>query len=238
MGTNIIPFENRKIMVSREIAEGKFDLTVSEISIIIAALGKVSQSKEMLEEDFHTVTVEDYMRLRGVDFNTAKDGLTLAAEKLWNSFVTVWDKRVEKNMQYRWITAKTEYIEGDVTFQFNPQLIPSLCQLKRYGTAALTDVGDFKHFASYRIYFMLLNHGYKTSSGIVEYSLTEFLGLLDLKNSCYVKEFGVFNQRILKPAIAELKTKGLVDITIEHVLKRKKVVGFRFVYKHLKNASK
>jgi plasmid replication initiation protein len=220
----------KNVMVGKDLANGRFNLDISELCVILFILGKVSQTLSMEIGTEYSLSVDEYAELRGVHRNVAKEALANVKSKLWNSYITLPSIETGKPMCYRWVITTNLPDPNTLTLIFNPLLYPYLSGLTRYCRAPLRKISKFKHISSYRLYFLILNDSYKHCKGSVAFTPDEFISLLGLEDKSSYSNFADLNRVIIKPAIAELKEKNLISITLVKQLLDRKVVRFTLNY--------
>jgi len=223
------PIEQQKIMLSKAITNADYELNTSEIAIFLGILGKIPQSKPIEVGSWHHLTVEEYAAIRKVTKQTARSMLKEASDKLWQRTLYIWNDELQEKVEYRWIvTRRPLNKDGIFSIQWHPDIIPFLCELKKYCTVSLARVRDIKHSMTYRLYFVLLEHSYKKQSGVIEFDLADFRDKLQL-DGCY-GEYRYLKSKLLKPALEELENKELARVVLEEVRHSRKVTGFRLKY--------
>jgi hypothetical protein len=210
MINDIVPLQSRKVMISKEIANSRFNLDVSQMSIFLCAIGKLAQSKVLDSDTWHEVTAVEYAKVRNVSYEAGVIALERAAEDLWDSYFYTIDAETGKEIRNRWIISLKESEVKGIRFKFHPDIIPFISQLDNYFTAKLVEVGNFKHKMSYQIYFLIMGNKRfpKQLAGELEVNIKEFLVKTGMVGSSY-ENYKTLNGMVLKPAIKELVDKRL-----------------------------
>jgi len=207
MIAEVVRLESKKVMISREIANSRFNLDVSQMSIFLCVIGKLSQSKPINKETWHTVTAEEYAKVRNVSVKAGKLALKEAMKTLYDSSFFVFDNKIGDYVEKRWVISRYG-TEKEVSFQFHPDIVPFICELDNYFTAKLLEVGDFKHKMSYTLYFLIMgNRRFHTqNAGELEVDIEEFLKRTGLISTSY-ENYKTLRAMLLIPAIKELLNK-------------------------------
>lgn len=227
---NSIVKNRRRIMIGKDIALGKYELNISELIIFLGIMGKMSQTKELSEEEktkWWSFSVEEYMELRGVKKDAAKEALEKASENLFKRELIV-QKEGQRLIKTHWIFAMKplEETHGDIEIQWHPEVLKLMMELKQYCTHDLKKIGRLKHFMAYKLYFWLSQTMYNCRSGRVEVSLEEFREQFGFTDS--YPEYGYLKRDILKPAIVEIQKKNLLNIGFREKKAGRWVVGLEF----------
>lgn len=229
MLSNIIPLHSRKVMISKEISNSRFDLDVSQMSIFLCAIGKIPQSKELDRDAWHNISAEEYAKVREVTYQAGVIALNEAVDNLWDSYFYTVNPDTGKEIKNRWIISLEKENKG-IKFKFHPDIIPFICQLDNYFTTKLVSVGNFKHKMSYQVYFLIMgNKRYpKQLKGELEVDIKYFLEKVGLLGSSY-ENYKTLSAMLLKPAIKELLAKRLF-IELE-LLKKRGSPSFTIIWK-------
>lgn len=231
--TNTIK-NRRRIMIGKDIALGRFDLNVSELVILLGIMGKMSQTKELSEEEkgkWWKFSVEEYMELRGVSRAAAKEALHYASENLFKRelFTQVGE---ERPIKCHWIfeMKPIEDLKGgcynDIELKWHPKALPFITELKQYCIHDLKKLGNLKHFLTYRLYFWLSQKMYNCRNGRLEISLEEFREQFGFTDS--YMEYKDLKRNIIKPVLREILEKKLLFFGFREKKRGKWVVGLEF----------
>jgi plasmid replication initiation protein len=224
----VVVWDKRKVMVSREISHSRTKFSVSELSIVFCCLGKLYQSKELKAEDrWMEVTPEEYAKFRGVTMSTAIEMLDEGRKSLWGKHIQVVDPQTGKLQRARIIDKMDEEITSTFRFRFSEDFIPLICELKRYITCELSSLGLITRYSSYKLYFVIKELLLYKKKFEIKIPLEELYELLGITGK--YKDFREFNRVVLKPSLKELKEKLNMDIDVEYVKIGKKIIGVRFI---------
>ena len=217
-------------MISKELALGKFDLNISELIVFLGIMGKMSQTKELSEEEkgsWWSFSISEYMEIREVSRDTAKEMLQRAGDNLGERWLYTIDDE-ERPVKYRWITGMQPISEkyDTIRLQWHPEILKFVSELTQYCTHDLKKLGNLKHFMTYRLYFWLSQHMYKCRNGRVEVSLKEFREQFGFEDRYLA--YKELKKNILKPVIEEIQKKNLLNIGFREKKAGKWVVGLEF----------
>ena len=240
------------VVMSNELIKQPSDLTLIERRVLYLILGKLKPSinrlpsKDLLDsmktaqelENFYksgikgttftdssifTLTVGDYARIIGARQCHAREELAQVAKTLGNRKTQINTSKLVGVVN--WASTSLFNKEEDTLFiKFNELLIPYLCDLQSYFTKVrLGEVLLLQSTYSWRFYEL-----YKMRQGenryiSVEFDLLELYEMLDVPSSR--REYRKFNDRILKPALKELKDKGLISLKVTEKKAGRKVVS-------------
>lgn len=220
----------RRIMISKDVALGRFDLNVSELIVFLGIMGKMSQTKELSDEErqnWWSFSVEEYMEIREVSRDTAKEMLQRAGDNLGERWLYTADNE-GRPIKYRWIIGIQPLGEkyNTIRIQWHPEILKFVSELKQYCTYDLKKLGNLKHFMTYRLYFWLSQKMYKCRNGRIEVNLGEFREQFGFEDSYLA--YKELKKNILKPAIEEIQKKNLLNIGFREKKAGRWVVGLEF----------
>lgn len=209
IGVNVARFESRKVMIGRTLANSRFDLDVSQMTIFLCTLGKLPQSKPLNRDTWHEVTAEEYALARKITIDGGKLALERAVEDLWDSAFYVIDPNTGVEVMNRWIISLKPTDSG-IAFKFHPDIVPFICELDTYFTASLLAIGGLAHKMAYTIYFLIMGNRrfHKQKAGAMEILIEDFLANTGLVGTSYAN-YSTLRSMLLLPAIKELLAKRL-----------------------------
>ena len=227
---------DRNIVVSGTLVAARYSLSVPEHIIILIILGKLDQSQAVDTTRAFRVSVDDYVKVRGVSRSLAFRQLKEAADSLFERELNYLETDMETdevyNVRSRWVTSCYYNVdESTVKLRFVPEILKHLFELKNnYSTLRLREFGKLGNNYSHRILQLLCLNRFQGHKGSYKISLDNLLTLLEVPESYHV--YGMFKLRILNPVIKELGESGknIVKISLREIKEGKKVIAINFIY--------
>lgn len=169
-----------------------------------------------------------YSEIYGVQLRHAYEQMKETADVLFEREVKTFDgSAVERK---RWVDA-ARYIagEGRVELSFTIHVMPYLSRLHTKLTSYdLRRVARLDSTHSFRLFEMLMQFK-KTGWAYIEIeTLRTALGLSDA-----YQRFNNLRQRVIDPAVEELRNKSRLDVTYELKREARRVVAIKFMFKDL-----
>ena len=154
--------------------------------------------------------------------SSARRRLQSALDSLWDREVTTSD-----GIGHRWIVSRGKYEEGSIFLKFHQDLEPHLMSFQSNFTRYfLSRAADFKLFYTWRIFELIVQ--FKTT-GYLKINLDEFKKTLDL-TAYYDKGFAKIREKVIAPAIKEIREKDGLKITWKPIKKGRSVVALEFKF--------
>ena len=196
-----------------------YTLSLSEKRLLMLAvtrLDKVSDESQVI-----TITPEEYAAFYSLHQKGTYRTLRNAVENLWSRTLVTDD-----NTKYRWIIT-SKYEDGSVAIEFHPRLRPHLIQLQNQFTQYfLHRAADFKLMYTWRLFELLMQF---KSTGYLNVELNEFKKILDVPKT-YDKDFGKIREKVIAPAIQEIKEKDGLKITWNPIKTGRRVTALEFKF--------
>lgn len=210
---------------SNNLIEASYTLTLQEQRLVLAALAKLDQRKEIPSSV--VVTVQDFLECYPeVDPKSAARELAKAADRLFSRNIVLRDDD-EVIDQLRWVYKTTRYKRGEsrVELFFTEDIKSYLSQLKnRFTKIKLHNIQRLRSAYSIRLYELLSQ--YKGERMI---SIEELRFSLDVKDK--YPAFKDLNKYIIKPCVKELQTHSNLDIDVLILKNGRSVDKILFRYK-------
>jgi len=173
----------------------------------------------------------DYAEQFGVDPNTAYDQLKSASRSIFNRYVRFFEpgKKGPEEVMIRWVSsARYSPGTGSVTLRFTQEMAPHLVQLQRQFTSyKLAQASALRSVYSWRLLELLSQYA---STGWRQIELDEFHHSMDTPEG-YKANFKILRQRVVEPAVKELREKDGWLIDWVPIKTGRKVTALRFEFK-------
>lgn len=237
MYTKLKPLNTQNVMISNELASSKYILPTSELAIFLGVLGKISQSYEINPDEWFSLSAQEYADIRGVTVNAGRLALKEAVTNLWERTITIDEP--SKKIKHRWIISIELDDSGSIKFQWNPNILPFICQLKNYCSYELAKIGNIKHIFTYKLYFIIRKESFQKNTGELEFEVDTFREHFGYLDKSY-EEYRYLKRNVLVPTIKELVEKELVQWIkiVEETRVNRKVVKFRIAWGFSDNVKK
>lgn len=230
------PIDERHVNMSNALTRSAHRMGLAQKRIVALAIAKNDsiQAAHLIEGQRHgwliRITANDYATTYDVGIEKAYEQLKASIDAL---MTTTWEI-IEENGKRRSITKGTwlfwaKYHEGQgmIDMAFHPIIAPHLLGLRQqFVTYQLKKVAALRSIYSWRLYECLQSW---KETGKWNVSVEDFKKIMQVPDS-YNRSFGLTNQWIIKPAIAELMEKQNMTISCK-TLKTGRVVTdleFRF----------
>lgn len=215
-----------RVTKSNDLIMASYRLTLNEQRLILAAICKLDPRRPMPKKV--VVSAGDYASIYGVQLRHAYKQMKVAADELYERTIETFDgKGVDRK---RWID-RAYYVEGEakVEMNFTVHVMPYLSMLhSRVTTYDLRRVASLDSAHSFRLFEMLMQFK-KTGWAYIEVeSLRIALGLGDA-----YKRFNNLRQRVIDPAVVELKEKSGLDVSYTTKSEGRKVVAIKFEFTNI-----
>lgn len=242
---NAVNFLERKIAVNQELVTASYTLSVNEKRIIYLALAKINQFKQGQLAGEITVAVEDFAKMSGkIDKETsllqqartdnARRDLNTAVKELFERKITIANGAMRWIYKYKDTTGSGN--NNEIKFTFNPDIIPFLEDLRSYANVfAQSLVGLNGTYTNRLLELVSLDKSRERLEGKKYICFAELALQWQLPAS--YAAFKDFNNKVLKPCIAELRKNDVVDIVVTYKKDGRKVIGFFLEWEFLKRGS-
>lgn len=231
-------FDKKQIVKSNSLIESSYKLTVSEQRLIY--LGSSLLNIRMIDKD---LTVEEVTRLIHtamfepihIDVPTFKKVFGIKAKSIYKDIKETVERLYDRDLVYvdtkgkivhkRWvITCKYDDECKCIDLQFHPDLIRDLLVFKdKYTIMNLSDTKNIKSNYTYRFYELLKQY---EKFGIRVFELEDLKFKLGIDDEEYPR-YSNFKQRVLNPSIKELNNLTDLDINIQEIKQKNKVVKLK-----------
>lgn len=228
---DILAVRDSKIVKSNDlIQKSRFNLSLEEQRIVLYLLAQVNPYDDDFKE--YTITLREFCTICGIVQNGKG-----ARKHIKNSVYTLAQKAIwielPNNVEtlVRWV--EKPYIDnknGIIRIRLDKDLKPYLLRLKSNFTEyELIYTLAFKSKYSHRLYELITSVHYdKTKDYEYTWPVDELKKRLDAEN---YKSFGAFHQRVLRPAIYEIREYSDKIITYELIKSGKTITHVRFYIK-------
>lgn len=213
-----------RVTKSNSLIHASYRLTLNEQRLILAAISKLDPRKPM-PRDGVSVAATDYSEIYGVPLRHAYEQMRVAADELYERDIRIFDgKDLERR---RWVEgAKYMSGSGRVVLHFTSHVRPYLSLLySKVTTYDLRRVARLDSSHSFRLFEMLMQFR-KTGWAYVE--VEQLRIALDLSDA--YSRFNNLRQRVIDPAVAELKAKSNLDVSYELKKEGRKVTAIKFTF--------
>jgi plasmid replication initiation protein len=232
----VVNILERKVALSRRITNASYYLTANEMKIVYIALAKINQHKEGNLVGDTSITVEEFATvcgdINGMDMlvplrrkDNAKRELDLAIKKLYGRTI-----KISAGEEYRWIGffKDTSKSAGEtIEFSWNTKIIPYLEDLREYANVFLQNaIGLNKAYTFRFLHLLSQDKSNGRTEGAVYYSFEDIKIMFQLPESYC--EFSAFNRAVMKPCLAELLSKRIMEVKVSYRKEGKIVVGINF----------
>lgn len=207
MSKSITVDDRAKYKMKNELVNARYKLGTVEQKMVIALAAHITKDAKHFEQC--SVSAKDLASFMGLDAKSAYRQIKKAADALVKSSLSFEWYKDDKATKKSWMKASWfDYIYYDaetvtLNFRFGSVIEPMLLELvKGYVESEAKPTMKFKHNASYRFYnFAVEWHGIKPNEPHTV-SFDDLRKMLEMED--LYKQFGGFNQKILKPSINEI----------------------------------
>ena len=207
------------VTMSNMLTRSAYTLSLSEKRLLMLAVTRLDKSAD--ESQIISITPSEYADFYALHQKGAYRTLKNAVENLWSRTLVSDD-----NTKYRWIIT-SKYEEGTIAIEFHPRLRLHLIQLQSQFTQYfLHRAADFKLMYTWRLFELIMQF---KSTGYLKVELNEFKKMLDIPKT-YDKDFGKIREKVIDPAIQEIKEKDGLKITWKPIKTGRKVTALEFKF--------
>jgi plasmid replication initiation protein len=224
----------RKVNMANAVTRSAHGLSLPEKRFIAAALAKTdsTDARGLFSEQMQTVKLSamEYAETFGITLDAAYQQLQSGAEELQKPKVVVempGRRGVVREVRAWVITGKYAKGEGTVEVRWHPDLVPFLFGLRtEFTTYKLKHAAAFRSIYSWRLFECL-----KSWQGAGRYSPTieEFQDVMEASPT-YRANFKALRERIIEPAVKELREKNGLIVKWSPVNAGRKVIALRFEF--------
>jgi len=228
--------ENNVMRIANTVAEGSYSLSEMEQKLLVVIILSLQDPARVKKSrvDNTTILAENVVDL---DLTKVKELLKLdnskgAIQRLKLLLFGMAGKHVSfvaddgTDIDAYWFSSiLTHKGTGYMGIEIPTALLPYLYDLRRrFVAVGISTVLALGGKYTFRLYLLLKSHAYKN---IYTCELTELHSIIDSTES-YAKNFSLFNNDILSPAIAKINKLTELTVTMEYRKAGKKVVGLTF----------
>jgi plasmid replication initiation protein len=226
---------DRHVTMANHIMRASHGLTLPEKRMIAAAMAKsdTTDGRALTDERFWTVKLSaaEYAETFDVTSDTAYEQLQAGADGLLSKLIEEPKKGPRgavRVVKHQWLL-RAEYVkgEGSVSVTWHPDLRPFVfCLRREFTTYKLKHAAALRSIYSWRLFECL-----KSWDGAGKWSPTieEFWSAMDAKPA-HRANFKALRQRIIEPAVAELRAKNGLLIDWQPVKEGRRVGALRFEF--------
>lgn len=225
---------DRKVNMANAITRAAHGLSLPEKRFIAAALAKTdsTDARGLMSEQMQTVKLSamEYAETFGITLDAAYQQLQEGAKELQQPKLIIerpGKRGVIREVRAWIITGKYAKGEGTVEVRWHPDLVPYL-----FGLRAEFTTYKLKHAAAFRsIYSWRLFECLKSWQGRGRYTPTieEFQDVMEASPT-YRANFKALRERIIEPAVKELREKNGLIVHWTPVKSGRKVTALRFEF--------
>jgi hypothetical protein len=218
-------------VMSNAITKSSYNLSVTEHKILKTFVSQIKYTTELNSDTPYYPDVKEFAELWGLHaFNVRKE-IELYGKTLFDRYIYQEDGQGSYRFS-RWISdfAYNKPLDRFEIY-WSPKVIQHLCLLReRFVKIDLSELIDLQSSYSFRLYEILTTVVGENSYKNPYFTVTQLMDMFDVPES--YREYKVFNNRVLKTAVGELKTKvkrfSKMEIEEEKEKGKRKVVGVRF----------
>lgn len=219
--------QNKSITQDNALIEACYSMTLNEKRLLMLGLSKVDPTEfpNMAEQLQFKLTANDWLEAYPeskqpyIDMKRAADGLL--------SRYLILHPKTGQTEKINWFS-RVKYIEqgASVEVEFTPPIkVRVMGLLENFTTIPLLEVGKLKSVYGIRL-FELLQQFKRT--GIRQISITDFRIAMDSVDKH--PETKKLKQRILTPALNDLRKNNNMKIKVEDIKKGRTITGFKFTF--------
>jgi len=221
----------RHVTLSNVLIRAAQGLSLSEKRIMSACISQLDSRRR--PDPYKPLTVKlhahDYAETFGVHPDTAYDELQSAAKVLRDRLIRYENPKASKHtriVEMRWV-GRVTYAKGEgwLELAFWHEVVPHLVMLReKFTTYRLSQAAGLRSLYSWRMLELLMQF---KSTGLLRIPIEQFWDAVEAPASCR-KDFFNLRNRVIDPAVKELKEKDGLKIEWDRVKEGRKVVGLEF----------
>lgn len=231
--------ENQVVM-SNDLIKGKSNLSLNELKLLRLTIMQVIAEDKDLQT--YNVKISDLANILDISSPSIYRDVMEMCKHLLQEIVCVGDGNPKhKWKMFQWCST-CEYSNGTISIKLHDNLKPHLIQLKNHYTQyMLQDILMLKTVYAVRLY-ELLREEMKNQKVYADKTATVIIDVKTLRKATNTdnkyKKIGMFNQRVINKAVAEINEKSCYFVTYEYVKDSRRIVGFRFKIESQNNIRK
>lgn len=216
------PLRALRVTKSNDLITASYRLTLNEQRLILAAISRLDPRRPMPKRV--KVDATDYASIYGVQLRHAYKQMQDAANELYERDIDFTDAK--QRTRRRWVDAAT-YSEGSVELSFTIHVIPYLTMLYNKVTSYdLRRIARVDSIYTIRLFEMLMQY---KSTGWLHIEIEKLRVVLSLSDG--YKRFNNLRQRVIDPAIEEMRLKCNLEVEYEQITKGRTVTAIKFMFK-------
>jgi plasmid replication initiation protein len=223
--------DKQKLVVVKhnDLVRAAYRLSIIESRIVLSCIAKINSKEQLTPTKKFSIHVSEILDLldkenaRGAHYTYLKEAVDKLAER-WVYFLEPSKRSLE--MKSRWVCSII-YVpnEGKIELSFSPDILPFLCKLTdNFTQYQLSNVLQFKVTYSSRFYELFKSWQSSEKTLTVEW-LKEHLELEDSYD-----RIDNLQNRVIKPALAEINTQTDIRVDYSPVKEGRRVVAFKFTF--------
>jgi plasmid replication initiation protein len=246
------------VTIDNKLAQASYSLNMSEQRLLFIILSKIRPDyyrkettqetndkvfldKVITKEDLfiqgetvdcttlYQLSVREYADFCSIDIGDARHELIGAAEHLFNRRITL-KEGTNSFCSFGWVQwIRYDEVTDTIGLRWSFGILPYIQNLTKYFTKLkLNSLLGLKSTYSWKLYQLLVSKkGENIYKRNVEIDIESILFSLDVPISC--REFKFFNSKILQKSMKEIVSQKLLEeLSVEKILKGKKVTGLSF----------
>lgn len=223
------------VNMSNALVRAAQGLDIHQKRLLMFALGKLDSKTKLKNTQVKTseitvrINVADMMEKYSLDGKNAYSDTKKACDKLMKQSIRFFHKdtdgkRLETKMQ--WVGSATYKATGGwVEIEFYHKLFPMIFQLEEVFTSyKLERAAALRSVYSWRLFELLMQF---KKTGFLSIKIDEFADAMEATKSMRYN-FANMRQRIIEPAVAEIKKRDGLNLVWEPVKHGRKVTGLEF----------
>lgn len=223
--------QSRNVVLSNALVRSAQGLTLAEKRILMAAISRMDGVMQPIE-----ITAQEYADTFHLPVRQAYEQLRESAKAFLTKHITyLGEHNGHKGVfQVNWLsTVFYTHNEGFITVEFNPKLMPELCDLQQHFTQyQLKRASSLRSVHSWRLMELLQQmKNSESNDGWLIIGINEFHHAMESTDS-YKANFGRLRARVIEPAIKELQDKDGWKIDWGIIKVGRKVSSLKFRFSH------
>lgn len=214
--------ENQLVVKLNALVEAKYKLTMREQKIVLYLISKIRRDDE--EFKTYTLPIKEFSEMLDLKGKAKYTDLRKVTDQLQQRLIRI--NTGTEIASLHWLSLVVyKPDEGVISFRFDPYLKPYLLKLRESFTSyQLKNILKLSSSYAIRIYELLKQYERIKERTVSLEELREMLGATDV-----YPEYANFKQRVLNPAMNELKEKTDLSFEYEEIKVRRKTVKIKFI---------
>lgn len=219
------------VSMSNLLIRSSHGLSIAERRILMLAISQIETGKRYTGNPVFRIYAADIVKLSGVTPSTAYNESRSAQERLYKRSITLLHDIHTGDLlpgSLRWITkAHYQKSEGWLEVALNHDLLPYVSELSREFTSYDHNrTGGFRSIYSHRVFDLLMQF---KRTGSLKIKVDDFADAVEAPPSMRAN-FANMRQRIINPALKEIKEKDGLDVGFTVKKAGRKVTGLEFTF--------